>query len=67
MICYYPYKQSFSGERPLARMPPCFYITNRVPERRTDLACVICYKTMSTLSIKVMKETHKSYVEYFKN
>ena len=39
---------------------------NRDPERQFDLACVICYKIMSTLSFKIMKETLKSYVEYSK-
>ena len=41
MICYYPYKQSFLGERPLARRHSCLYIMNRVPEIYIDLACVI--------------------------
>ena len=56
MICCYPYKQSFLGERPLARRHSCFYIMNRVPEIYIDLACVICYKFMSTLPFKIIKE-----------
>ena len=69
MICNYPYKQSFSGERPLTQRPSCFYIMNHVPERHIDLVCVICYKIMSTLSFKIMKEkkTLKCYVEYYTN
>ena len=67
MICCYPYKQSFSGELPLARMPFCFYIMNCDPERQIDLACAICYKIMSTLSFKIMKETTQYYIEYFMN
>ena len=50
MICYYPYKQTFTGQRPLARRPSCFYIMKCVPERHIDLACVICYKIMFTVS-----------------
>ena len=59
MICYYLYKQSFSGELPLAWRPSCFYIMNRDPERQFDLACVICYKIMSTLSFKIMKKNNQ--------
>ena len=72
MVCYYPYKQSFSGERLLARMPSCFYIVNRVPERHIrvperhiDLACVICYKIMSTLSFKIMKKNTQKLCRIF--
>ena len=62
-MCHYPYNKSFSGERPLARRPSCFYIMNCVPERHSDSACVICYKTMSTMLFKIMKETLKINVE----
>ena len=56
MFCCCPYKQSFFGERHLARRPSCFSVMNHVPERHVDLAHVICYKIMSTLSFKIMKE-----------
>ena len=65
MICYHPYKQSFSGELPLARRPCCFYIKNSDSERRIDLACVICYKIMSTLSFKIMKENTQKLCRVF--
>ena len=59
MIIYYPYKQPFSCELSLAQRPCYFYIMNCDPERQIDLACVICYKIMSTLSFTIMKETPK--------
>ena len=65
MFCCCPYKQSFFGERPLARRPSCFYIMNRVPERPIDLACVICYKIMSTLPFKIMKENAQKLCKIF--
>ena len=61
MFCCCPYKQSFSGEQPLARRPSCFYIMNCVPERPIDLACVICYKIMS----KIMKENAQKICKIF--
>ena len=65
MISYYPYKQSFSGERLLVERPFCYYIKNRVPERHIDLDCVICYKIMSTLSFKIMKENTQKLCRIF--
>ena len=56
MICYYHYEQSYSGGRLLVRRSYWFYIMNLVPEKHIDLACFICYKFMSTLSFKIMKE-----------
>ena len=56
MIYYYSYKQSFSGERPLAHRPSCFYILNRVPERHIEFACFTHFIIMFTLSIQIMKE-----------
>ena len=38
-----------------------------VPERHIDLTSGTCNKIMSALSFKIMKETLKSYVEYFTN
>ena len=65
MIFYNPYKQSFSGELPLAGRPSCFYIMNCDPERQVDSACVICYKIMSTLPFKIMKETAQKLCRIF--
>ena len=65
MISYYPYKQPYSGECPLAQRFSCFYMMNRVPERHVDLACVICYKIMSTLSFKIMKENTQTLCRIF--
>ena len=65
MICYYSYKQSFSGELPLARRSSCFYIKYRDPERHFDMACVICYKIRSTLAFKIMKENAQKLCRIF--
>ena len=46
----------------MTRGPSCFYIMDPVPQRHIDLASVICYRIMATLSFKIMKETLKSYV-----
>ena len=62
MICYFLINSHFQASNPC-----CFYIMNRVSERHIYLACVICYKTISTLTFKIMKETLKSYVEYSRN
>ena len=39
MVFYYPYKQSFSGERPLAQRNTCYHIKNRVPKRQWFYLC----------------------------
>ena len=57
-------KQLFSGERSVALRPSCFCISYCVPERHIDLDCAICYKTMSTLSFKIIKEKEKTQKFY---